>query len=183
MIILAGNAYTGPNDGLLRYSQFLDNLDPKTSALWGVDRDQYRVVQLLNRMGPRLDFYLSPQFYFHSSVEYLTYEKSAHKVFMPGTPVQNSWKQNKIPAIIVQPAECNLWWLRDDDRKRFFKWWAQSGPYDVKKIRSIIVRSYGNPARTTNMSDHRLIQSIRNHYPRARELNLGSFTVFLIPRH
>ena len=89
--------------------------------------------------------------------------------------LQSSWRQNKIPLIVVQPAECNLWWLRDDDRKQFYKWWAQSGPYDVQKIRGIINRSYGNNARTTNMSDWRLIESIQKAYPWAREVRLGSF--------
>jgi 4-amino-4-deoxy-L-arabinose transferase-like glycosyltransferase len=180
--VLGGNFYTGPNDGLLRYAHSLDTLDAKTSALWGVDRDQYRVVQLLNQLGPKFDVYLSAQFYFHSTVEYLTYEKSEHKIYAPGINVQNSWKQNKTALIVVQPAECNLWWLRDDDRKQFYKWWAQSGPYDVKKIRGIITRTYVNTARTTNMTDHRVIQSIWKSYPHAREVNLGSFTVFLVPR-
>ena len=180
--VLAANFYSGPNDGLLRYSYSLDTLDPKTSALWGIDRDQYRVVQLLNQLGPKFDLYLSPQFYFHSTVEYLTYSKSEHKIYAPGMNLQSSWKQNKIPLIVVQPAECNLWWLRDDDRKQFYKWWAQSGPYDVQKIRGIINRSYGNNARTTNMSDWRLIESIQKAYPWAREVRLGSFTVYLVPR-
>jgi hypothetical protein len=178
--VLAGNLYTGPNDGLLRYSAALDNLDAKTSALWGIDRDQYRVARLLNSLGPKIDAYLSPQFYFHSTVEYLTYSKSQHKLYAPGMGFQESFKQGKTPIVIVQPRECNLWWLRDDDKKQFFKWWAQSGEYDVKRIRSIINRSYVNYSRTTNMSDWRMAESIQRNYPDSRELKMDSFSVFVI---
>jgi 4-amino-4-deoxy-L-arabinose transferase-like glycosyltransferase len=179
-IVLGGNFYTGPNDGLLRYADYLDRLDPKTSALWGMDRDQYRVAVLLNQLGDRIDSHLSAQLYFHAAVEYLTYDKSQHKLYGPGFGLNDSWKENKIAAIVVQPAECNLWWLRDDDRKQFFKWWAQNGPYNVKTIRAFINRSYGNAFRTTNIADWRVIQSIRKNYPHARELKMDSFTVFLI---
>jgi len=184
-IVLGGNFYTGPNDGLLRYANHLDLLDAKTSALWGMDRDQFRVVQLLNRLGPRIDPYLSAQYYFHASIEYLTYEKSQHKLYAPGTTLKDTWKEKKLGLIIVQPEECNLWWLRDDDRKRFFKWWDQKGPFDIKSIRLIVNRSYGNPFKTTNMSDARVIQSIKRNFPNARELKMDSFTVFLIgaPHH
>jgi hypothetical protein len=178
-IILGGNFYTGPNDGLLRYSQALDNLDPKTSALWGMDRDQYRVVQLLNQLGPRIDPYLSPQLYFHAAVEYLTFSKSSHRPYGRGLKLEDPGKEKKIDLIIVQPAECNLWWLRDDDQKSFYKWWAQTGPYNVKQIRGILFRSYANS--TTNSSDWRLIQSIHKDYPHARELKFETFTVFLVP--
>ncbi len=178
-IVLGGNFYTGPNDGLLRYSQALDNLDPKTSALWGMDRDQYRVVQLLNQLGNRIDPYLSPQLYFHSSVEYLTYSKSSHRPYGRGLKLEEPGKERKIDLIIVQPEQCNLWWLRDDDLKNFYKWWAQTGPYDVKQIRGILYRSYVNS--TTNTSDWRLIQSIHKDYPHARELKFETFTVFLVP--
>lgn len=183
--VLGGNFYTGPRDGLLRYAEHLDRLNPKTSALWGMDRDQFRVVQLLNQLGPRIDPYLSVQYYFHASIEYLTYEKSQHKLYGPGTTLKDTWKQKKIGLIIVQPEECNLWWLRDDDRKRFFKWWDQKGPFNVKSIRLLVNRSYGNPSRTSNMSDARVIQSIKRNFPNARELKMDSFTVFLIgaPHH
>jgi 4-amino-4-deoxy-L-arabinose transferase-like glycosyltransferase len=178
--VLGGSFYTGSNDGLLRYADHLDRLDPKTSALWGMDRDQFRVVQLLNQLGPRLDPHLSVQYYFHASIEYLTYEKSKHKLYAPGTTLKDTWKEKKLGLIIVQPEECNLWWLRDDDRKRFFKWWDQKGPFDVKSIRLMVQRSYGNPFKTTNMSDARVIQSIKKNFPHARELKMDSFTVFLI---
>lgn len=177
-IVLGGNFYTGPNDGLLRYSQALDSLDPKTSALWGMDRDQYRVTQLINQLGSRIDPYLTPQLYFHSTVEYLTYSKSAHRPYGRGLKLEDPGKERKIDLIIVQPENCNLWWLRDDDLKNFYKWWAQTGPYDVKQIRGILYRSYTNS--TTNTSDWRLIQSIRKDYPHARELKFDSFTVFLV---
>ena len=184
-IVLGGNFYTGPNDGLLRYADHLDRLDPKTSALWGMDRDQFRVVQLLNQLGPRIDPYLSAQYYFHASIEYLTHEKSQHKLYGPGSVLKDTWKEKKLGLIIVQPEECNLWWLRDDDRKRFFKWWGQKGPFNEKSIRLLVNRSYGNPFRTTNISDWRVIQSIKRNFPHARELKMDSFTVFLIgpPRH
>jgi hypothetical protein len=182
--VLGGNFYNGPNDGLLRYANHLDRLDPKISALWGMDRDQFRVVQLLNQLGPRIDAHLSVQYYFHASIEYLTYEKSQHKLYGPGSTLKETWKEKKLGLIIVQPEECNLWWLRDDDRKRFFKWWDQKGPFNVKSIRLLVNRSYGNPFKTTNISDARVIQSIKKNFPHARELKMDSFTVFLIgPPH
>lgn len=179
-IVLGGNFYTGPNDGLLRYGAALDSLDHKTSSLWGSDRDEFRVAQLLNQLGNQYDVYLSPQLFFHSAVEYLTYSKSEHNLFSFETNLQNSWKEQKIPLIVLQHQETNLWWLRDDEGKQFFKWWAQARGFKVERIHSIITRAYISNAKMTRMTDFRLIQHIKKAYPQARQLNLGAFTVFVI---
>jgi hypothetical protein len=82
--------------------------------------------------------------------------------------------------IVVQPHESNMWWLRDDDGKSFFKWWRQGHGLDAKKIRGMIQRNYGSPNKLTRMSDERLILFIQKTYPAARKINLGWFTVFLL---
>ena len=74
-LVLAGNLYTGANDALIRHPQILDSLDERTSALWGMDRDQANVAKLINNLGPKCDVYLSPQYFYHSTIQYLTYGK------------------------------------------------------------------------------------------------------------
>lgn len=181
-IVLGGNFYTGPNDGLLRYAQILDSLDHKTSSLWGMDRDEYRVTQLLNQLGPSAEVYVSPQLFFHSAVEYLTYSKSEHKLYTFGTNLQRTWKQGKQAIIVVQPHETNMWWLRDDEGKRFFKWWRQAKGYSPEHIRSITTKAYIHYGRMMRMSDFRLIQHIQETYPHASPVKLGSFDVYVIGR-
>jgi hypothetical protein len=179
-IVLSGNLYTGPNDGLLRYGYILDSLDHKTSSLWGMDRDEYRVTQLVNQLGPRTDIYLSPQLFFHAAIEYLTYEKSEHKLFTIGTNLQPTWRAGKLAAIVVQPQETNMWWLRDDEGKRFFKWWTQARGYSPEQIRAITSKAYTNYSRMMRMNDYRMIEYIQNNYPNAKALHLHSFDVYVI---
>jgi 4-amino-4-deoxy-L-arabinose transferase-like glycosyltransferase len=78
-VILGGNFYTGINDALLRFPLCLDGLPAAISSLWGMDRDQANVASLINRLGPKCEVYLSPQYFFHSTVEYLTYSKQPTK--------------------------------------------------------------------------------------------------------
>lgn len=181
-IVLAGNFYTGPNDGLLRYAHMLDSLDHKTSSLWGMDRDEFRVTQLLKQFGPGSDAYVSPQLFFHSAVEYLTYEKSEHNLFSFGINLQTTWKQGKQAIIVVQPHETNMWWLRDDEGKNFFKWWTQARGFSPQRIRSITGKTYITYGRMMRMSDYRLIEHIQKTYPQAKAVHLGSFDVYIIGR-
>ena len=177
--VLVGNLLTGPNDALLRYADILDSLPPRMSSLYGADRDQTNIARLINQLGSGYDVYLSPQFYFHATVEYLTYSKSKYKLFsLYGIPKNPA--PGKVMLIILQPHETNMWWLRDDDGKSFFKWWRQGHGLDAKKVRATIQRNYGSANRLTRMSDERLMQIIQKSYPTARKVNLGWFTIFLI---
>src|SRR3990172_4364358 len=80
-VLLSGNLVSGVNNGLLKYAEVLDNLPPRISSLWGMDRDQHNVARLINNLGNGCEVYLSPQFFYHATTEYLTYKRSQHHLY------------------------------------------------------------------------------------------------------
>lgn len=179
-IVLGGSAYTGINDALLRYPLRLDALPPQISNIWGLDREPARAADLLNRLGPRCAGFTTPQFFFHSAVEYLTYSKSEHQLFLPNTNLQEKSKGN-VAVILLQPNRpMNLWFLRDDDGKRFYKWWRQRYGWDYPRIRSMIRSTYGENPALTKTSDQRLLRVLRQRYPNGKYLDFETFAAYVV---
>src|SRR5262249_42082719 len=135
ILIIAGAFFTGVNDAMFRFPAILDSLPRKVSALWGMDRDQTNVARLSNQLGPKCEVYLTPQFFFHSTVEYLPYSKSKHRLYSTETALTDNHDPQTVAVVILQPASMNLWWLRDDDGKKFYKWWNQVYGLETKFIR------------------------------------------------
>jgi hypothetical protein len=175
VVVLAGNLYTGPNDALLRRTKVLDELPPAQSSLWGMDTQQFRIAQLLNCLGERPEVYLSPQYYFHASIEYLTYSKSIHQLYS-GARLN---KESRPVIVVLQKENANLWWLRDDPGKRFFKWWEQAHGMTVSQIHALTTRMYGRYPSMTRMSDLKLLALLKRQYPAGKEINLGGFTAYI----
>jgi len=173
-LILLGNFYTGANDALIRHPEILDTLPAPTATLWGMDREQTDIAELLNTLGQRCDVYLTPQFFFHSTVQYLTYSKSQPKLFTFKTNLKESDTKGKIAMVIFQPRTVNLWWLRDDGGKNFFKWWQQVYGMDAKEIRSLILKTYGNEVQLAQHSDRQLLPFLKKR----RVLRLGKVVNF-----
>ena len=88
--------------------------------------------------------------------------------------------KNKVTVIILNPNRLNLWFLRDDEGKNFFKWWSQVYGTPAKQIRALLIRNYVKYPAMTNMSDQRLLHVLRNRYPNGKELRLGGFNVYVI---
>jgi len=176
MIVLAGNLITGPVDGLFRYSDVLDRMDPGRSALWGMDIAETDTGHLLNQVGDRCEAYLSPQLFFHATIELLTYKKSEYQIWGGKTAIP----QDKIALIFLQTTPRNQWWLRDAEGKDFFKWWRQRYHMEPKFIKSEILRVYGSYPQMTHQSDRRLLNGLRKQYPTGRLVQFDSFAIFMI---
>jgi len=164
-LVIAGNLYTGANDALIRHPQILDSLDTRTSALWGMDRDQANVAKLINSLGSKCDVYLSPQYFYHSTIQYLTYGKSKPKLFY-NVKLEDIMKKDKVTVVIFQPVVSNLWWLRDDEGKNFFKWWNQVYGIKNDEIHAQLLKSYGNDIRMSAYSDRPLMHWLRGRWRR-----------------
>lgn len=164
-LVLAGNLYTGANDALIRHPEILDSLDERTSALWGMDRDQANVAKLINNLGSKCDVYLSPQYFYHSTIQYLTYGKSKPKLFY-NKKLEDIMKKDRVTVVIFQPVFSNLWWLRDDEGKNFFKWWNQVYGISNQEIHAELLKSYGNDIRMSNYSDRPLMHWLTGRWRR-----------------
>ena len=179
MIILSGAAFTGANDGLLRYGHGLDALSHRDSSVGGLDRDQYRAAMLLNQLGDRIEVFLSPQLFLHATVEYLTYEKSQHRMYTPLTNFTEMEGNDKLALVVLQNHQMNLWWLRDEEGKRFFKWWHQRHGIPEKGARLRVRQTYRSYPSTTRATDLPMLEILRARHPSGRTLTFDSFTVFI----
>ena len=155
-------------------------MPPQIAEIWGLDREPARVAGLLNALGHGCEVFVTPMFFFHSTVEYLTYSKSEHQLYLPGTNVKGKSEKGKIAVVVLQPApQMNLWYLRDDDGKRFYKWWNQRYKMETAGIRSSIRAAYGSHPQMMKTSDFRMLKLLREKYPEGRFVDLQTFGVFL----
>ena len=180
-IVLTGSLLTGTIDALVRQPAILDSLSPRLAALWGMDRDQANVARLANQLGERCEIYLPPQFFFHSTIEYLTYSKSKHKLITPQTDLRRSSSSDKILVIFIQPEQINPWWLRDDEGKRFYKWWKQVYQIEPRAMRTSIRRTYDPPF--TKTSDWRILKMLETEHPEAKRLRFENFSAIVLRLH
>jgi hypothetical protein len=172
-IVLAGILFTGANDALLRDSKILDGQTADVSSLWGMNSAETDIGNYLNELPQTYKAYLSPQLFLHSTIEYMTYKKSEHR-FIPDKEV---FPSNQFNLVVLQMNARNLWWLRDDPGKNFFKWWKENRKIPASLIHSQILKAYER--QTTKQSDYRLLKMIKRHYPNGKELNLVQFTVYM----
>jgi len=180
MVILPANLLIGPQHALLRYGEILDSLSPMESSQSGLDRHQHQVATLLNQMGERCEMYLSPQLFFHSTIAYLTYKKSYPKLFSQYTKFEPASRDGKIAMVVLVLEDSNLWWLRDEDGKNFFKWWTQVHSIQPENARALIQRTYISHPRMMSTSDNRLLYMLQTRYPAGRLLHPGTFSVFIV---
>lgn len=172
-IVLAGILFTGANDALFRDSEILDAQTPDVSSLWGMNSVETDVGNYLTTLPSIYKTYLTPQLFFHSTIEYMTYKKSEHSLI----PDKEIFPPNEFNIVVMQMDPRNLWWLRDDPGKNFFKWWKENRKIPASTIHSQILKAYER--QTTKQSDYRLMKMIKRRYPDGKELNLVQFSVYM----
>lgn len=178
-VMLAGAMLTDVFSAMIRYPDQLDSLSSYQSALYGMDRDQTEVADLLNRMGEKETVFLTPQFYFHSTVDYLTYGKTKHSLYFSKTDLAKSTDHGNVAIVFLQPNFLNLWWLRDAPDKDFFKWWRQNEGRSGDRIRECISDSYWTYTHMMHMSDQGLLNLLKRKYPTGRVIRYEHFVAFV----
>ncbi len=174
-LILAGNLFTGINDGLFRYASILDSQTPEDTSLWGMDSAETEIADYVNRFGSRYDIYLAPQHFFHATIEYLTYDKSLHQLLTDDL----EFTRTKQTLVILQLTRRNMWWMRDDNDKNFYHWWNQYHQMEIPYIRSTIRRAYIKDPHMMKGSDRYLLQKLQIKYPAGKLLDFEQFSVYL----
>jgi hypothetical protein len=150
------------------------------SDIWGLDREPARVAELMNRLGNRCVAFATPQFFLHSAVEYLTYSKSEHEIFLPETNLADKAGGRVAVIFLQQNPQMNLWYLRDDDGKRFYKWWNQRYGMQIPWIRAAVRSAYGAHPQLMRMSDLRLLKILNKRYPNGRYLDFQTFAAYVV---
>lgn len=178
-VTLAAAMLTNVYTAMVRYPDHLDSLSSNESALYGMDRDQSEVAQLMNEMGEKETVFLTPQLYFHSAVEYLTYGKVPHYLYYSKTDIHRGAHPGSVAIVFLQPQPLNLWWLRDEPDKDFFKWWRQEEGRPGNEIREILHDSYWTYSYMMHMSDQGLLNLLRRKYPSSKVVRFEHFDVFL----
>ena len=169
-VVLGGALLTGPNDALFRYSNYLDYYDPDA----GMNRLEYNITKLVESGGTKCRYYLSPQFFFHASVEYLSYPNPSYKLFNYHT----RFDPDRISIVVLGTEPRLLWWLTDSDEKNFFKWWQQHYGFPIPDIRKWNAEMYDLPPKLPQ-SDAPLLNRLKHQYPNGKEVRFDYFTLFV----
>jgi hypothetical protein len=170
LIVLSGVLITGPNDALFRYSNYLDSYEPLT----GMGRLESNVAQLVRSQGTDCQFYLSPQLFFHASVEYLSYPHPVQKLYVRET----KFDPGKIAIVLFVTEPRYLWWITDDDRKNYFKWWHQAYGYPIPLIRQWTSEFY-DPPPGYKRSDAQILIALKQQHPDGHEVRFDHFSAFV----
>src|SRR5207244_8998301 len=110
------------------------------------------------------------------TVEYLTYKKYPHELLTASTTLP----KDGIAVFILQDTKRNLWWMRDDEGKNFFKWWIQYYEMPADSIHTEILRAYVSYPKMTKQSDVRLLRELRAKYPSGHQLDFDLFSVYMV---
>src|SRR5262249_24386728 len=73
VMILGANMLLGLYDSFVRYPDILDTLPVDVSEAWGLEAPPSDVANALNHLGSQCVAFVSPRFFFHTALEYLTY--------------------------------------------------------------------------------------------------------------
>ncbi len=172
IVVLMGVSFTGINDALFRYSYLLDTPYRFSSGMSRVETD---AAKLVNQLGNRCRIYLSPQLFFHASVEFLTYPDSKQELFTP----QTAFNKDGVAVVLLVTRDRDLWWLRDDDGKNYFHWWTKERNLRVDEIRVLAGTTYPLDG-SAPQTDNSLLELLKERYPAGKILEPGPFTVFLV---
>lgn len=176
-VLLAGAALTNIQAAMIDFPRQLDSTSSYTSALYGMDRDQTEVVKLMEQLGGKMTIFVTPQFYFHSTVQYLTYQKTPHFLYYSRIDLIHATKPGTVAIVFAQPNFTNLWWLRDTPDKDFFKWWRQNeGRQDIHEI---LADSYWTHKDMTYMADLGLLKLLKQRYPKGKIIRYDHFSAFI----
>ncbi len=176
VVVLAGTAVTGVVDALVRYRTIIEHQGPAATAIWGSDITEAKIARFLNSMKDPADVYLSPQLFFHPTVEYLTWGRSTHKLWMPGTEVSRT----RPSLVVVVLARRNFWWLRNDAKKKLFEFWNYAYDLDDRTIALDLRHAYGGEKDVFKENDQPLMNDLRRAHPEGVERDADGFTTFEI---
>ena len=175
--VASGIAVTGVVDALVRYPAILEAQGPATTSIWGSDITEAKLARYLNSLRDTHDVYLSPQLFFHPTVEYLTYGKSKHRLWTRGeelSPVRPT-------VIVLELTGRNSWWLRNDAKKDLFEFWHHAYGLDDRTIELDIRRAYEGEKNVLRENDVPMLAELRARFPEGVERDGGGFTTFEIP--
>ncbi|HET6266315.1 MAG TPA: glycosyltransferase family 39 protein [Acidobacteriota bacterium] len=178
VMILGANMLLGLYDSFVRYPDILDNLPVDVSEAWGLEAPPSDVANALNHLGSQCVAFVSPRFFFHTALEYLTYGQSKFQLMIPGTRLENEVQNDDIAVVMFERENSNLWWLSDEEGLDLFKWWRQAHRLQESEILSAVEKSYGS--KTTKVSDRWIIGFLKKHYPGGTYLNFDRFSIYIV---
>jgi hypothetical protein len=113
----------------------LSKLSSTDESLFGFNRQEHALGEWLADREEAGTVWLSPQLFLHPTTAYIAKDAdygllSRDRVLQQGD------------LVVLQLAERNLWWLRDDFRKNFFIWWWENGRATEHETWSAIMWAY-----------------------------------------
>ncbi len=125
-----------------------------------------RMIERLSAAGGPVYLYLSPQLYFHPTVQALCYGKHIPLLFT-GEPVEKEWWMRRNPvAFVFVEQNRHLFWCRFvlEHSRNWAAWWHENGYIEKEKIVPSIYKAYGasNPV---SGDDGKLIRQFKELYP------------------
>ncbi len=173
-VLLCGVVYSGYYF-FSKWKESLRTMPSNKESLYGFCNDEVDLCKFFLN-SPENEFVLSPQLFFHPSVQYLCYKKKGLILNSDPNWIEPYIEKNGSATFVYTSLDRNLWWLRTSPDKDFFFW--QRREYDIsdREIMNCLENHYQSHLPVI-ASDKRLEAHLNKQYPEAPRKKVGIFTL------
>lgn len=149
----------------------LNKLKSTDESLFGFNRQEHALGEWLADREGAGTVWLSPQLFLHPTTAYIA--KDADYRLLSSEQVLHEGD-----LVVLQLAQRNLWWLRDDFRKNFFIWWWDNGRANEEETWAALMWSYPQCGQgMVNGSDQWILSSLIERYILQKRPDVAGLTV------
>jgi 4-amino-4-deoxy-L-arabinose transferase-like glycosyltransferase len=179
LVILSGLAYSAVHT-FVTWPHVLDHVPADRRSHYGFCEDEYDLAQMCIT-DDQNEFVLSPQLFFHPTIQYLCYGKTGLILASDPNDILPYFDNKEGVVFVFTNVKRNLWWIRDSREKDFFAWQKREYGISSLDIYYVLLNYFGTRLPVME-SDHRLETALRAQLPEAPEESVGIITVIRYPK-
>ena len=153
---------------------------PKVDAVWGFHVRETELVKQLAVMKSQV-IWLSPQLFFHATVQYLRPEDKALRLLGDPTRLREFKANGTGFACVIDSTQRNMFWLRNNPSKRFFDFWEYRYKMTPGEIAAALDSCYIKRTGFNNTADNLLQVELAAAFPDVVPRRIRGYEIWEIP--
>jgi hypothetical protein len=159
----------------------INQLDKSQDPVFGQDQGEVALgewVRGFHKENPSYRIFLSPQLFYHSTVQYMLFGSLPLEVADVQT-MRVAPEHNALVCLNLIPR--NAWWMRDSPDKAYVIWWPLMYGTSYGEINSIRTRNYPPGTNFMSITDQLLLDNLKERFPLGRLIDFDWFSIYLAP--
>lgn len=168
-------------DYFVRWRQLVLTVPPEADCVDGLNIGEYLMVNWIldyHQLHPNDVILLSPQLFFHATVQYLMYGE-VQAIAVDVEKLEAHQEQATVVLLNLHPR--NAWWLRDSPKKLFALWWQMHYGLRLSEIYALKTKHYAHRTNYVHASDYFLLELLQTKFPAGSLLQYEQVTWYTIP--